>query len=248
MEILRTLFYRLFVLFVAIVVRQYPQSRHKLNQQQQQQQQLRKKPKIAEEKESEELIKKQEIRINNQDEHISNQQLKTSALVEEVGGLKAVIGTNRIKITSSNREIKGLRRQIYVANEKNDKKKNHLTENRISSFARDKSSISRKFPRQTVGGGIAFTAFLDHDGDYGAGQTIAFNKIITNDGNGYNTRTGVFTCPEEGMYLFTFFVGERSVKDGVTQIWADLVINSNNIIDAFAETRQYQEDAQWSSG
>ncbi|XP_053408209.1 otolin-1-like [Mercenaria mercenaria] len=195
-------------------------------------------------KESEELIKKQEIRINNQDVQINNQQLKINALVEEVAGLKAVIGTNRIKLTSNNREIKGLRRQVYVGNEKNGKKKKHLTESRINSFARGNSGISGKFPRQTVGGGIAFTAFLDHDGDYGAGQTITFNKIITNDGNGYNTHTGVFTCPEEGMYLFTFFVGERGEMDGVTQIWADLVINSNNVIDAFAETRQFQEDAQ----
>ncbi|XP_053408210.1 uncharacterized protein LOC128559764 [Mercenaria mercenaria] len=192
----------------------------------------------------EELIKKQEIRINKQDGHINNQQLKIHALAEEVAGLKAVTDVNRNDITSNNREIKGLRRQIYVANEKNDKKKKHLTENTISSFARDNSDISGKFPRQTIGGGIAFTAFLDHDGDYGAGQIITFNKIITNDGNGYNMHTGVFTCPEEGMYLFTFFVGERGEMDGVTQIYADLIINSNNIIDAFAETRHYQEDAQ----
>ncbi|XP_053372658.1 uncharacterized protein LOC128546288 [Mercenaria mercenaria] len=125
----------------------------------------------------EELIKKQEIRINDQDEQINNQQLKINALVEEVAGLKVVTGNNKDDITSNNREIKGLGRQIYIANERNDKKKKkHLTENRISSFARGNSGISGNFHRRTMGGGIAFTAYLDHDGDYGDGQTIIFNS------------------------------------------------------------------------
>lgn len=34
------------------------------------------------------------------------------------------------------------------------------------------------------------------------GQIVKYNKILTNDGNGYDVRTGVFTCPVAGTYLF----------------------------------------------
>ena len=36
----------------------------------------------------------------------------------------------------------------------------------------------------------------------GTGQTIIYNNILTNDGNGYDDRTGVFTWPVAGTYLF----------------------------------------------
>lgn len=36
----------------------------------------------------------------------------------------------------------------------------------------------------------------------GTGQTIIYNNILTNDGNGYDDKTGVFTCPVAGTYMF----------------------------------------------
>ncbi|XP_061172582.1 complement C1q-like protein 3 [Saccostrea echinata] len=35
-------------------------------------------------------------------------------------------------------------------------------------------------------------------------QTIEFDGILTNDGNGYDDRTGVFVCPVAGTYMFVF--------------------------------------------
>ena len=32
----------------------------------------------------------------------------------------------------------------------------------------------------------------------GAGQTVIFDEVLTNEGNGYDDRTGVFTCPVAG--------------------------------------------------
>lgn len=42
----------------------------------------------------------------------------------------------------------------------------------------------------------------------GAGQTIKYDAILRNDGNGYDNRTGVFTCPVAGTYMFVvdFFI------------------------------------------
>ncbi|XP_062572488.1 complement C1q subcomponent subunit B-like [Saccostrea cucullata] len=36
----------------------------------------------------------------------------------------------------------------------------------------------------------------------GKGQTVKYDGILTNDGNGYDDRTGVFVCPVAGTYMF----------------------------------------------
>ena len=36
----------------------------------------------------------------------------------------------------------------------------------------------------------------------GRGQTVVYDGILTNEGNGYDDRTGVFTCPVEGTFMF----------------------------------------------
>ena len=36
----------------------------------------------------------------------------------------------------------------------------------------------------------------------GVGQTVIYDEVLTNEGNGYDDRTGVFTCPLAGTYMF----------------------------------------------
>ena len=36
----------------------------------------------------------------------------------------------------------------------------------------------------------------------GAGQTVIYDEVLTNEGNGYDDRTGVFKCPYAGTYIF----------------------------------------------
>ena len=60
-----------------------------------------------------------------------------------------------------------------------------------------------------VGKVVAFSAYLDHTlSNLQKNQVIVFNRILLNEGEGYDTTSGVFTCPRTGVYLATFFVGK----------------------------------------
>ncbi|XP_045163810.2 uncharacterized protein LOC123528126 [Mercenaria mercenaria] len=86
--------------------------------------------------------------------------------------------------------------------------------------------------------GIAFSVYLDHDVDLGAHQTVKFSQIITNERNGYSPHSGVFTCPEGGMYMFSFFIGERDSRG----MFAELMVNSKNVLDAIVDSTSPNQD------
>lgn len=47
----------------------------------------------------------------------------------------------------------------------------------------------------------AFTAW--HPGAGPNSGSVAFNTVLSNTGNDYNSSSGVFTCEHEGVYIFT---------------------------------------------
>ncbi|KAK3108573.1 hypothetical protein FSP39_011049 [Pinctada imbricata] len=82
---------------------------------------------------------------------------------------------------------------------------------------------------------VAFTAYLDHNVDLHKNQPIKFNKIITNDGNGYNANSGAFTCPETGMYLLSFHVGLLYSTDPARGLLS-LRVNGHHVVDGEVTT------------
>ena len=62
---------------------------------------------------------------------------------------------------------------------------------------------------------------------------LTYSQIITNDGDGYDASTGIFTCSEAGVYMLTFSIGQR---DQGHYMWAELMLNSKNLIDAVVDT------------
>ena len=78
---------------------------------------------------------------------------------------------------------------------------------------------------------VAFTAYSDKTLYHlGINHAIAFNKVLMNVGNAFNTGTSMFHCAQTGVYLFSFTI--QSDRAGV--IVAKLV-DGNNQLDAITD-------------
>ena len=60
----------------------------------------------------------------------------------------------------------------------------------------------------------------------GAGQTIVFDKVITNVGNAYDNMTGIFTAPVRAVYVFEMTL----MTDPGKNQFLELVQNGQHII------------------
>ena len=56
---------------------------------------------------------------------------------------------------------------------------------------------------------VAFTVSLNHYGSQWANKRIIYDRILLNIGNGYSAQTGVFVCPRDGEYVFTWSTMSR---------------------------------------
>ena len=85
---------------------------------------------------------------------------------------------------------------------------------------------------------IYFLSRLDYYAEnVTAGAALVFGKVVSNIGNAYNSKDGVFSCPENGLYIFSctifstpnnLFRGDI-VKNGVVMMIIDAYgISSNN--------------------
>ena len=65
---------------------------------------------------------------------------------------------------------------------------------------------------------IAFHATLTHHLTLGQSQTVVFDHVITNNGNGYSSHSGLFTAPRDGTYYFTTSFLSKSGSTGLQMI------------------------------
>lgn len=85
---------------------------------------------------------------------------------------------------------------------------------------------------------IAFSVYLSADKSLGSNQHIKFDKVLLNDGNGYEPSTGTFRAPVSGVYSFTFVIAQRHNYE----LRTNLVVDGKVTIGAIAEgTRTYHD-------
>ncbi|NXF98558.1 EMIL2 protein, partial [Eubucco bourcierii] len=58
-------------------------------------------------------------------------------------------------------------------------------------------------PAATAASLVSFSAGLTQRPFRSSAGVVPFNKVLLNDGDAYDPRTGIFTCPREGRYLLT---------------------------------------------
>lgn len=87
---------------------------------------------------------------------------------------------------------------------------------------------------------IAFSAYLSADRTLGRNQHVKFDRVLLNDGNGYEASTGVFRAPVSGVYSFTFVVAQRHRYE----IRLNLVVDGKVVVGAIAEGTKYYHDVQ----
>ena len=178
---------------------------------------------------------------------------------KEIGKMKAAIDTQNEKIVRQREEIvkQKIEHRFEMDTLKDSWKKlkihvNKVNQDRLDEEATDHvnhgENVTSRFQRYLLNAmdtPIGFTAYLDHTVEHlGIDQTIIFNHALFNDGGAYNTRSGIFTCPKDGVYLFFFEVSIWSNR----QIVAKLVANSANEVDGIADAEFHTgQEAQGSN-
>ena len=90
----------------------------------------------------------------------------------------------------------------------------------------------------------AFTALMDHVIEaQPAGVPLVFNKVVTNEGNAYNRYSGIFTAPQNGVYIFSYSMHVN--RDG--QSFLQLVKNGVQIVGSVTESTDDYGDTQGGS-
>lgn len=144
-----------------------------------------------------------------------------------------------------------LHEEIIELREQNDvkTKKLELLERKLTCLD-EESSLLKQHKRQ-AGGGVAFTVYLSHGvHNLTQDQPIVYDKVLLNMGGAYNTKTGMFTAPVGGVYLFSYSVGAKSVP-GVHlsqyDVFTRLVVDNVHQVSAVAESTGTYDDEQGST-
>ena len=87
---------------------------------------------------------------------------------------------------------------------------------------------------------VAFTAQHTLGETLGKHQTVKYNQVVTNIGNGYDSRDGHFTAPVAGLYSFSLTGMAYSTND----IYLNIMKNNQFLAQVYSTTGSYDSASE----
>jgi hypothetical protein len=88
---------------------------------------------------------------------------------------------------------------------------------------------------------VAFSAILTTQLALGEHQIVEYDKVLTNIGNGYDSRHGHFTAPIKAVYLFSCsMMNIQAMSD----VYLEIVKNGIRVAHLFADSDDYSMSTQ----
>ncbi|XP_069120446.1 complement C1q tumor necrosis factor-related protein 7-like [Argopecten irradians] len=158
---------------------------------------------------------------------------------DTLSSLQQQMQTLQVAFQSQNAEIHELKaenKELKVEQQNQKERIDYITaeNNELKDYLQLQLMTKQKRVSDDAAG-IGFTTSMSSDAALGDHQIIMFDTILTNDGNGYDSRHGHFTAPVTGLYAFSvtvMCVGNESnlhvaiMKDG--QRIGRVFANGNN--------------------
>ncbi|XP_052693526.1 complement C1q-like protein 4 isoform X2 [Crassostrea angulata] len=157
----------------------------------------------------------------------------TEKLTSVIGELTERIADLEVRLSTQEHININLESRLKVQEKKNREHEDLInalsartcTTSKQSAFKRQQDEMLHK---NSFNNRVAFYSYLSNtDMHPKPNQTIVFDHVVTNTGGKFNSKTGVFTCPTQGVYAFSWTV---YCSNGGYLI-SELVVNSRSVGD-----------------
>ncbi|VDI14402.1 Hypothetical predicted protein [Mytilus galloprovincialis] len=139
------------------------------------------------------------------------------------------------QITSLQSSVYSFQKEFLAMKNENNIMKGNLSsvQHDVSRLKLENSALLRNMStlNHSAGNTVMFSAYLSTTiNNPHVDQTIIFDKTWTNTNNVYNTRSGIFTAPVSGHYLFSLTVTSQSFNTHV-----NLIYNGKGVVTLIAD-------------
>ncbi|XP_061195788.1 cerebellin-3-like [Saccostrea echinata] len=157
-------------------------------------------------------------------------------LQEELKNIIEIMGRQTASIDKINKTIGDIRTDV-----KQFQSEQLMLSSIVSSLEVFRINMTRSYFELTQK--VSFTAGVTSDSSSWNSGTLVFNKVISNEGGGYDPINGIFTAPVVGNYVF--YVSIQGYKDN--DIYVDIVLNGSSEVRAMVEANSASNE-QYETG
>lgn len=136
---------------------------------------------------------------------ISQLETNLKSTVDQINGLENEVKKNKLALeVKINRDVKKVKDLVVVTNTTVQELDNELKQNILDleksllNFQHTYNDTKERTPQSFYATMTTIIPII------GPQQRIVYDTVKTNNGNGYNDSTGIFTVPESGTYVFTW--------------------------------------------